>query len=319
MKIGNLYNLESFKNFQDSSKKMGFEDSYAGVVLARNLTAVNPKIFEKKYPDLAFMATGIQADNTGGYARRIQSLRVAELGGFKQSGDASGDKGSISLTGEDSYISVIENLAKSVWTDSEIKEADLQGINLVSRYLTAHNKIYMREIDEAGLVGVAGNKGLLTYAGFNSSAAGGLIGTLTPQQMYDAYSTLIQEQKNAVNNTDEYTVKTVTTPTRCINMLEATMMDTTAGTQSVLSALQGNFPDIKFIGTFRAENAGPLNVSVTTASATSDEAMVMRIPLALQIGEIVKQGSFDFQVDSKYRVAGLDVLEDSAGRHLYGL
>jgi hypothetical protein len=59
--------------------------------------------------------------------------------------------------------------------------------------------------------------------------------------------------------------------------------------------------------------------SATVAYANSDEAMKMRIPLALTIGEIVKLGSFNFHVDSKYRIAGLDVLEDTAGRILTGL
>jgi len=49
MKIGNLYNLDKFKQFMDSGKRVGFTDAYAGSVLARNLTAVDPQIFEKKY------------------------------------------------------------------------------------------------------------------------------------------------------------------------------------------------------------------------------------------------------------------------------
>ena len=47
--------------------------------------------------------------------------------------------------------------------------------------------------------------------------------------------------------------------------------------------------------------------------------MIMRIPQPLTIGEIIKVGSFDFHVDSKYRIAGLDVLENTAGRLLTGL
>ena len=47
--------------------------------------------------------------------------------------------------------------------------------------------------------------------------------------------------------------------------------------------------------------------------------MKMRIPVPLTVGEIVKMSSFDFRVDSKYRIAGLDILEDSGGRILTGL
>ena len=65
--------MESFKRFLDSGSQKGFKDAAAGVVLDRYLTQVDPKIFEKLYPDLSFMNSGVTVDNTGGYARRIQS------------------------------------------------------------------------------------------------------------------------------------------------------------------------------------------------------------------------------------------------------
>jgi hypothetical protein len=321
MKIGNVYDLDSFAAFRDSSKRSGFQDSYAGVVLARNLTQVDPRVFEKKYPDLAFMNAGIEADNTGGYAQQIQSLRLQDLGGFVNAGDASDNKGKISLAGEDTFIKVIEREAHSKWSDTEIKQAELQNVNLPGRYLEAHNKIYMREIDEMGLLGFNGNQGILTYTGYTSTPATGAIGTLTAQQMYDEYATLITEQWNAVNNTEDYKGSIVFTPTYAINKLAATMLNTAGGTNamSVMAALKFNFPGIEFYGTFRADNAGGAGVSVTTVMSKSSAAVKMRIPVPLRIGEVVKLNSFDFQVDSKYRIAGVDFLEDTAGRRLTGL
>ena len=49
MKIGNIYNTPSFESFSDSLGQSGFADAFNGTVLGRNLTAVNPKILEKKY------------------------------------------------------------------------------------------------------------------------------------------------------------------------------------------------------------------------------------------------------------------------------
>lgn len=321
MKIGNIYNLDSFKQFLDSHKRSGFTDSYAGIVLARNLTAVDPRLFEKKYPDLNFVNSGIEANNTGGYARRIQSLRLVEQGKFKTAGDQSDTKGKISLTAEDSFLKVIEREGQSKWTESEIKEADLQGINLVTRYVEAHNKIYMREIDQVGYIGLDGQKGLLNHADIVSSAAGGTIETRNAQQMYDEIAGLITDQWNGVNNTPEYMANRVDMPVRVFNKLAETILNTAAGSSTVLKALKDNFPGVSFQGTFRADNSTDLGLgaSSTTAYNNNSEAMVMRIPVPLTVGEIIKIGSFDFQVDSKYRVAGFDLLETTAARRLTGL
>lgn len=322
MKIGNLYDLNSYKQFIDSAKKPGFCDAYAGTVLARNLTQVDPQIFEKKYPELSFVNSGITADNSGGYARRIQSLRKREQGGFSTAGDASGNKGKISLAGEDSTILVVERESHSEWSDSEVREAEQQNINLVSDYITAHNRIYLREVDLIGYLGIpdkSGSVGLLNYAGFTSGAATDAIGSLTAQQMYDDIADLIISQHNAVNNTPEYMANRVDMPVYVLNTLAVTILNTANGSASVLNALKANFPGVEFRGTFRADDAGGAGVSHTVAYSNSNEAMKMRIPQPLTVGEIIKQSSFDYRVDSKYRIAGLDVLEDSAGYILTGL
>lgn len=320
MKIGNLYSLESYKRFLDSGKKQGFQDAAAGVVLARNLTQVDPRIFEKRYPELTFMASGITVDNTGGYARRIQSLRVREQGDFTTAGDPSGNKGKISLAGEDSTLPVLVREAHSKWDDDEIKEADLQNINLVSRYIETHNKIYQRNVDEIGLLGIpdkAGSEGLLNYSGWTSGGASDAIENLTGQEMYDEIATLITDQWNSVNNTPGYKADEVVMPVSVSNVLQATILNSAGSERSVMQALQTNFPTVTFRESFRADDVG--GNSVTAAYATSEDVMKMRIPVPLTVGEIVKVSSFDYQVDSKYRIGGLDVLEDSGARLLTGL
>jgi hypothetical protein len=317
MKIGQLYDLDRFKSFMDSASKPGFQDSDAGVILARSLTAVNPKIFEKKYPELTFINSGISVDNTGGYARRIQSLRVIERGDFADSSDYNSGKGRISLTAEDSFLKVFAMEAHSVWTDDEIKEAQLQNINLVQRYIATHNKAYLQKVDEIGFLGHNGQEGLLNYSGFVVTTASDTIDNLTPQQMYDEIATLITEQRNAVNNIPEYSCDTVVMPIRVMNKLQATILNTANGSASVLKALKDNFPDIKFMTSFRAENVG--GASRVVAYSTNEDAMVMRIPIRLTIGEIIKQTSFSFRIDSKFRIAGLDVLENASARILTGL
>lgn len=321
MKIDQLYNLDSFKAFRDSGSRPGFLDAYAGTVLARNLTAIDPNIFEKKYPELSFVNSGIAADNSGGVARRIQSLRLLDQGGFKTAGDASDNRGRISLAAEDNFLKVVIRQAESDWTGDEVEEAALQNINLPSRYIETHNKIYLREVDYIGYLGIPdkGTTGLLNYASWTSTAATGAIGTLTAQQMYDDIAGLIIAQHNAVNNTPEYMATNVDMPVYVLNALAVEILNSAAGSASVLTALKANFPGVNFRATFRADNAGGAGVSHTIAYSTNSEAMKMRIPVPLTIGEIIKKGSFDYHVDSKYRVAGLDVLEDTAAYVLTGL
>jgi len=326
MKIGQLYNLSSFERLEATAKTTGFadkmtqfSDSFGGMTLARDLTMVDPRVFEKKYPDLTFVNSGIEVDNTGGFAAQVQSLRLQELGGFADSTDESSNKGKISLTMEDSFLKVKKRSAHSEWSDDEVKGAAMRNVNLVSDFVAAHNKIYQHEIDLAGYQGIAGNEGLLNFSGFNSTSAGKTAATGTPQENYDEIAALITDQWNGVLNTADYKANHVDIPTSVYNTIAKQMLNTANGSSTVLKALQDNFAGVTFSGTNRAEAANNGGTSVTVAYNNTRESMVFRIPQALTVGEIVKATSFDYRVDSKYRVAGLDVMEDGAGRLLTGL
>ena len=323
MKLGNLYNLKSVDAFVNSAQQSGFTDSAAGVVLARNLTAVDPKLFEKRYPELALLNAGITLDNTGGYARRIQSLRVIDQGDFEVTGDHDDNKGKISIKAEDSDLKVYPHEGHSIWSDDEVKEADLQNINLPAQYLATHNKLYNRKLDEIGLIGLAGGQGGLLNTGFfQSDSAGGTAETRTAKELYDEIAELITAQNNQVNNTPEYKTARVIMPVRVMNVARSKILDTHSDVKNVLEALKQNFPEVEFLSTFRADtiaNGGNLATSSVVAFSNNEEAMKLRIPVPLTIGEIVKPSSFVFRVDSKFRIAGLDILETTAGTRLTGL
>ena len=318
MKIGQLYNLPSFQRFMDSGKKRGFADSYAGTVLSRWLTAIDPTILEAKYPELTFLNSGIQADNTGGYAKRIQTLRVREQGSFRTAGDASSEKGKISLAAEDSTLKVISREAESEWSEDEVRENELQNINLPSQHVTNHNRIYQREVDEIGYLGIEGNDGLANHSEPNSASSSGTAGSLDGDVLYNDIAGLITSQWNDVNNTAEYMANRVDMPIRVYNVCAATFLDTRGGVRTVLSALQLNFPNVTFQGSFRLD-ADLLQASTTIAYNNSPEAMKMRLPVPLTVGEIVRITSFKYHVESHYRIAGLDLFEPRAVRYLTGL
>jgi len=320
MLIKEMYDVASFDRFKASGESIGFKDSDAGIVLARNLEFINPKILEKQYPGLAFVNSGVTVDNSGGYAHKIRSLRLNTLGKFKTAGDDSANGGKISLKSEDTDILVVERTAESDWTDSEVNEAALQNTNLVDRFLAGHLKVYNREVDEAGYLGISGNKGLLNNSEFTSVNATGLASAITAAELYQDIADLITGQHNAVSNTEAYMADRVDMPVSVMNIAAVKILNSAAGPMSVLAALKLNFPGVKFNGTFRAEKVTDvLATSRTVAYSSSDEGMCFRLPLPLMIGEIIKIKSFTYHVDSKYRIGGLDILDSTAGRILAGL
>lgn len=314
MKIDNLYNLKSFTKFCDSHKAKGFTDAASGIVLSRQLEMIDPTIFEVKYPSLAFMNTGIEANNTGGVAEQITSLRKRGQGSFAVAGDASDNRGVITRAREKSYINVTEGSAHSKWTDTDIQRAKEANENLPADFISTANEIYQREIDETGLVGRFGTEGLLNHSSFTAAAASDTIANLlavSAQSVYDEIAAWINAQWNAVNNIPEYMADTVVMPISIMNTISSAILNSAAGEASILTALKRNFPGVKFVSSFRAESVSSTKRAAVFSS--NRQAMVMRIPQPLTVSEIIKVSGFDYRVDYKYRVAGLDVLEPAGG------
>jgi len=318
MLIKQLYNT---KSFEDVGKSQVFTDAAAsGVVLAENLRHVDPQIFEKLYPELVAFSMGLSIDNSGGYVNVLDSLRLTEQGEFKTSGDIDSNKGKISLSGDKSYLHVLSKEAYVKWSRTDVEQANLQNINLVSKLLATGDKIYKREVDEAILIGISdysASTGLLNYGSFTSSGASGAIGTLTGQEAYDEVAEFITDQHNGVNNTKGYMADKVIFPVSVMNVLQRTILNSAGATRTVLTALKENFSEIQFLSTFRAESVG--GSSVTLAIASSDQAVKIRVPQPLQVSDIVMVSGFDYRIDMAYRIAGADILENSAGRLLTGL
>lgn len=321
MKIKELYNLDSYKpinQYMDSYFNRIFKDAaYSGLVLNRNLEHVDPKIFEKKYPDITFMNSGITIDNTGGYVDIITSLRINGQGAFKRSNDESSDKGKISLYGEESGIKTLQKEAFSEWTNTDVRRAQLQNISLISSLIKKTNQIYMRDLDSIGLIGTEVNAGLLNHPEFDVISAAKKAKNSTPQEMYDEIAGLINKQWDGVSNTMEYMAGTVIFPTSIWNLYTSTMLDTAGSSSSVLTALRQNFSSITFISSFRGEEIN--GSSRTVAYSTSEDVMKFRLPKPLEVSEIVKITGTKQRMDYDYIVAGLDVLESAGAIILTGL
>jgi len=316
-----LYNVKSFEDKAALAKK--FTDA-GGIILARNLEFLSTEIFTQEYPELTFLQQGITVNNEGGYADTIKKLKLAIAGDFREAGTNTNTTGKITLEGEDDNIPVFSMDAESDWSEIELKKAELQNINLPSRFMEAHLEVYNRKIDTIGYIGqVRTNgtfktRGLLNYAAWDTDTAAGLASALTGIELYDEIAALITRQWKNVFNVEVYKANRVVLPWSVYDIATVKILNSAAGSSSVLRALQDNFPSVTFGTTNRAEAGQAAVTSTSIAFSTNRRAMQFRLPVPLEISSIDQRG-FKYYMESYFSIAGLDVIEDGAAATLTGL
>jgi len=131
-RVKSLYGVASFDAATAYAKK-NFKDA-GGIILARNLEHVSAEIFTQEFAGLTFLQQGIAVNNEGGYATSIRKLKLRTEGGFRESGSNTNTSGKITLSGEDDSIPVFTMEGESDWSEIELKQAELENINLPSRF-----------------------------------------------------------------------------------------------------------------------------------------------------------------------------------------
>jgi hypothetical protein len=307
-KYSNLFNLDSIEKFLESGNQRGFTDAASGIVLGRMLTHVDPEIFTLKYPDLAFMSAGFTVDNSGGYVQKIQSLQNTAAGSFAKQRDRSDGKGKITLEGRDSTIDVFPWSAESQWSDDEIHEAELQGINLPQRLIEAHNEIYQQTIDKM-IADVA-----LDHATWGSYSNDSNFNSKKNNDLYAVFADTLTTQWSNVNNVGSYMANTIITSPAVVNRLNKDLLSVDGhSAMTVMAALKANFPGLQVLASHHASGIGTGNKDVALFVSTSPQVAKIRIPLPLTIGEVVKPTPFTYLVESKFRIGGFDLLQQKGG------
>lgn len=316
-----LFNVKSFEDKAAQAKR--FTDA-GGIILARSLEHLSTEIFTQEYPELTFLQQGIVVNNEGGYSDTIKKLKLQIAGDFREAGTNTNTTGKITLEGEDDSIPVFSMDAESDWSEIELKKAELQNINLPSRFMEAHVEVYNRKIDTIGFIGqVRSNgtfktRGLLNYTGWDTDVASVTAAAATGQELYDEIAGLIIRQWANVFNVEAYKADHVILPYSVFNIATTKFLNTNGTEASVMRALQLNFPGVSFGVTNRAE-AGQAGVSsVAVAFSRNRRAMQFRLPVPLEISSIDQRG-FKYYMESYFSIAGLDVIEDGAAATLTGL
>jgi len=98
---------------------------------------------------------------------------------------------------------------ESDWSEIELKQAELENINLPSRFFEGHAELYNRKIDDLGFLGQVRTDGsqkttgLLNY-GFTTISSADTAVVSTGQALYDEIAELLIGQWAGVLNVDSY-------------------------------------------------------------------------------------------------------------------
>jgi len=319
-----LYDIKSFED-KAAYAKSNFRDA-GGIILARNLEHVSAEIFTQEFAGQTFLNQGFTINNEGGYATSIKRLKLRVEGGFRESGTNTNTSGKITLSGEDDSIPVFTLEGESDWSDIELKQAELQNINLPSRFFEGHAELYNRKIDDLGYIGHTRSDGsqkttgLLNY-GWATGASATTAELSTGQALYDEIAELLTRQWTGVLNVETYKADRVIMPSRVYNVCATKIVNSAGSEMSVLRALQSNFGGVQFGMTPKADsiaNGGVLANSTCVACASDRRAMQFRIPVPLNVSSVDQRG-FKYYVESFFGVAGLDVIEQDSAQTLTGL
>lgn len=321
----NPLNVYGVQSFEDAARTAGTFQDAGGIILARNLEHVSAEIFTQEYAGLTFLNQGIVVNNEGGYATSVRKLKLRTEGGFRESGTNTNTTGKITLSGESDSIPVFSKEAESDWSEIELKQAELENINLPSRFFEGHAELYNRDIDAIGYLGhkttdgTQRSTGLLNYAWANTGAAKTAL-VSTGDELYAEIAGLITRQRNGVFNVASFAADTVTMPDSVYNTCQSKFLNTAGTEMTVLSALKMNFPEVTFGMTDKARSVviSGSPVSVTIAYSANRRAMQFRLPVPLRVSNVYQKG-FKYYVESYFGVAGLDVIESGAAHVLTGL
>jgi hypothetical protein len=319
--VKSIYNIGSFEDAAGYAKKQ-FKDA-GGIILARNLEHVSAEIFTQEFAGLTFLNQGIDVNNEGGYATSIKKLKLRVEGGFRESGSLTNTTGKITLSGEEDSIPVFTMEGESDWSEIELKQAELQNINLPSRFFEGHAELYNRKIDDLGYLGQVRTDGSQKTTGLLNFGWADDTSTTTAElstgaELYQEIADLIVRQWTGVLNIDTYKADRVVMPSRVYNICTSKILNSAGSEMSVMRALEANFPTVTFGMTTKAETAGAGDASITVAFSSNRRAMQMRVPVPLNVSSVDQRG-FKYYVESFFAVAGLDVIETDAAQTLTGL
>lgn len=293
----------------------GFKDA-AGIALSRNNEYIDPTMFSLEYPELIIPSVGFLADNSGGFADTVRSLRSRAIGSYREAGSKANNIGNITMSADTSIIRVHSYSADSEWSEFEMRKAASQGRSLQSEYFDGHKQIYAETIEDLSWNGTDGASGVFYSYGAHV-AAGGTYATGTGVDRFNYISDFIDQQRSLTNNIRGYYANVCVLPTAVYNNAVRELIDGANGSNiTVMGMLQKAYPEISFKTSVRCDDIGGLQAMALFS--TNPQAAKLRIPMPLEFSAIEKR-LFNYEVASQFSFAGVDVLESRSGMIVVGL
>ena len=299
-----LYDYDSFAKAENEVANLKFNDAQQGAFVRESLIHAKTTLHWYQPPESTILDLGLNVDNTGGYANAIKSKRRTAQGSYKkQGGSIDESKGVITLGGEESQLNVFGYSAESSYSLTESKQAQLEGENLYSSLLMAHQEKYIESIDEGGY-------GVLIDVnnGFERVDSPTPADGLTDVELSNTLRNLVINQRNNLNS--QYHCDTIVMTPKLKLRCDSADYKPESG-MSISSKLKQTL-GITIKSSFRLTGVGAGGTDIVIALNTNPNALAIRIPMKFRTTPTWRTGD-DFHFQTSFRSGGVDILELSAG------
>jgi len=301
IKAVNLYDYDSFEEALNNIEAH-FKDAQQGAIARESLIATTNGLHTYMPSKMTLLNLGIGVDNSGGYANKIRSLRTIGTGSFTKIGTSSTTKGRIGIDSSSSEMLVDGYEADSLYSDTEIGQAQTENRNLYKDLIGVHQRKYIETIDSIGY------KTLTDTIDFDTQDVNKKWDDMTDEEVYKLLKDGIVAQNSNVS--DAYYADTIVLDPKGYTRVHSS--DYKAQSElTIASKLTRDF-GIKFKVSFRLKGK---TSSIVLIMNTTGDSMKIRIPKRLSISRVYNLGS-KHGFDSSFRVAGVDILEEGSGFRL---
>ena len=296
-----LYDYDSFMN---ASKEVEthFKDAHQGALARESLVATTKGLHLYMPSKMTLLNLGIGVDNSGGYANKIRSLRMVGTGGFVEAGTSSTTQGRIGIDGDYSELLVKGYEAESLYSDTEIGQAQMEKRNLYKELVGVHQRKYIETVDALGY------QTLIKTKDFDKQDVGKSWDSMTDEEVYKLLKDGVVAQRSNVS--DAYYADTIVLDPKGYTRVHSS--DYKANTDLTIAEKLKRDLGVKFQVSFRLKGKTKSTVLILNTGA---ESLMIRIPQRLKISKVYNLGS-KHGFDSGFRVAGVDVLEEGSGFRL---
>lgn len=296
-----LYDYDSFMRASNEVATQ-FKDAKQGAIARESLVATTKGLHMYMPSKMTLLNLGIGVDNSGGYANKIKSLRLVGTGGFVEVGTSSTTQGRIGIDSSTSEILVKGYEAESLYSDTDIGQAQMENRNIYKELVGVHQAKYIETIDSLGY------ETLIKTNDFDKMDVNKKWDDMTDEEVYKLLKDGIVGQNSNVS--DAYYADTIVLDPKGYTRVHSS--DYKANTDLTIAQKITRDFGIKFQVSFRLK--GKTNTTGLILN-TDAESLMIRIPKRLKISKVYNLGA-KHGFDSGFRVAGVDVLESGSGFRL---